>query len=68
MMVSGEVKNEKENASPPPMDKDHKDPHELDLTKPRLADTKMRCIGSIFTLHGSRSGILAQRVKWLRVL
>ena len=42
-----------------PMDKDHKDPYKLYLTKPRLAsctsrrsgkDTKMRCIGSIYSL------------------
>ena len=41
-----------------PMHKDHKDPHELDLTNPRLAivqakvekGTKIRCIGSIYSL------------------
>ena len=32
--------------------KDHKDPHEVDLTKPRLASykQKIRCIGSIYSL------------------
>ena len=41
-----------------PMNKEHKDPNKLDLTKPRLAsykqrsgkDTKIRCIGSIYSL------------------
>ena len=41
-----------------PMNKDHRSPHELDLTKPRLAsykqkmwkNTRIRCIGSIYSL------------------
>ena len=41
-----------------PMNKEHRDPHELDLTKPRLASYKqkkwkrhqIRCIGSIYSL------------------
>ena len=39
-----------------PMNKDHQNPQELDLTKPRLASyksgkcTKIRCTGSMFSL------------------
>ena len=41
-----------------PTNKDHRDPQELDLTKPRLASykqkveegTRIRCIGSIYSL------------------
>ena len=43
------------------MDKDNQDPHKLDFTKPRLChtsisgeDTKIRCIGSIYSLFNGK--------------
>ena len=49
-----------------PMHKNHKDPYTLDLTKPRLAsykqkkwkNTKIRCIGSMYSLFNGRIEVL----------